>query len=130
MRPDTAGKNSFLFFFFGIVASLQGYWRCRHSSFIGMDDGDDGVAPWQTAVVPVVVLVVEGGCIFMHSSKIKMNILFDLIPAWLGGYKKSIFKHASNAPPARHNKVLGELQLSAADFENSIHTHNHEWVGD
>lgn len=64
----------------------------------------------------------------MHSSKIKMNILFDLIPAWLGGYKKSIFKHASNASPARHNKVLGELQLSAADFENSIHTHNHEWV--
>lgn len=66
----------------------------------------------------------------MHSSKIKMNILFDLIPAWLGGYKKSIFKHASNASPARHNKVLGELQLSAADFENYIHTHNHEWVGD
>lgn len=46
MRPDTARKPGF---FFAIVASLQGYWRCRRSSFNGMDD-DDGVAQRQTAV--------------------------------------------------------------------------------
>lgn len=133
MRPDTAGKNSFLFFWYcclvtrilalsSLVLHRNGWWWWWSGALANRSR-----CCWEIRM-PVVV-VDEGGCIFMHSSKIKMNILFDLIPAWLGGYKKSIFKHASNAPLRGIIKSLESCNCLLR-ISRTLSTHNHEWVGD
>lgn len=139
MRPDTAGKNSFLFFWYcclvtrilalsSLVLHRNGWWWWW--------SGDDGVAPWQTAVDAARKSVSQSSSSSKAAAYLctvqRSKWIFYLIWFLLGwaATRKAFLSTPQTRPPARHNKVLGELQLSAADFENSIHTHNHEWVGD